>query len=114
MRLLMLTSVLLVAGCAAPVKKFEQYECPHNSCATHAAGYEWAKKNKICDREWCNSSNPYFNQGCVAWTMEKPPLPDGSRAPLDFDPSRKPRPAPIPPGNCDPKVTPGCKLDTQH
>lgn len=115
MRLAALALVTVLAGCTPPPVKFESFECPHNSCATHKAGYEWAKKNKICAREWCNSKNPYFNEGCLAWVQEKPALPDGNYAPLDFDPSRKPRPAPIPPGDCVPKADGGgCPVKADH
>jgi hypothetical protein len=65
-------ALLILAGCTPlpKPKTFGYYICPQSGCATHQAGYDWAEKNVVPAKSWCNSKNVAFNEGCMTWVDE--------------------------------------------
>ncbi len=39
-------------------------------CSGHEAGYSWANRYEICDRNYSNGNSHSFNQGVRAWAED--------------------------------------------
>lgn len=60
-----LSSFLSFAG-AASATDFHGYYCTQD-CSGHKAGYAWAAKKQIAERENCGGKSNSFTEGCYAW-----------------------------------------------
>ncbi|PCI98749.1 MAG: hypothetical protein COB14_07580 [Alphaproteobacteria bacterium] len=65
---LILSSLLIFAGVASATD-FYGYYCTQD-CSGHKAGYEWAKKKQIAERENCGGRSNSFIEGCYAWVED--------------------------------------------
>lgn len=56
---------------AAPVgaADFHGYPCTQD-CSGHKAGYAWAEKKGITERENCGGKSNSFIEGCFAWVED--------------------------------------------
>jgi hypothetical protein len=50
----------------ATAATFKGYECTQD-CSDHEAGYKWARKKGITNRDHCTGKSKSFVEGCRAW-----------------------------------------------
>jgi len=75
--ILIIACSFLLAG-SAQAADFHGYSCTQD-CSGHIAGYEWAEKKDITQRENCGGKSNSFIEGCYAWVEDR----DGERHNMD-------------------------------
>ncbi|KAB2763058.1 hypothetical protein [Brucella anthropi] len=72
MRGIIATGILLVGTCwlyPSEAQTFGGYDCTED-CSGHKAGYDWAERNGISNKDDCSGNSNSFEEGCKAYVED--------------------------------------------